>query len=56
MTGEPAEFRFFSSLSRRDDAPGSLLEEIHDDLEELSPIEVLLPAKDGEREEVVQIF
>jgi molecular chaperone DnaK (HSP70) len=55
VVGEPAEFRFFSSLSRRNDSPGSLIEEIQEDLEELAPIEVLLPAKDGEREEVVPV-
>jgi molecular chaperone DnaK (HSP70) len=55
VVGEPAEFRFFSSLSRKHDVPGALIEEIQDDLEELAPIEVLLPAKDGEREEVVPV-
>ncbi len=55
VVGEPAEFRFFSSLSRKNDGPGALIEEIPEDLEELAPIEVLLPAKDGEREEVVPV-
>jgi molecular chaperone DnaK (HSP70) len=55
VVGEPAEFRFFSSLARKSDPPGALIEEIPDDLEELAPIEVLLPAKDGEREEVVPV-
>jgi molecular chaperone DnaK (HSP70) len=55
LVGEPAEFRFFSSLSRKDDQPGALIEGIGDDLEELAPIEVFLPAKDGEREEVVPV-
>ena len=57
VVGEPAEFRFFSSLSRKEDAPGALVEEIGDDIEELAPIEVLLPAKDGEdqREQVVPV-
>ncbi len=55
VVGEPAEFRFFSSLARKNDAPGALIEDIQDDLEELAPIEVLLPAKDGEREEVVPV-
>jgi molecular chaperone DnaK (HSP70) len=52
VVGEPAEFRFFSSLERKNDTPGTLIEEISGDLEELAPIEVFLPAKDGEREEV----
>jgi molecular chaperone DnaK (HSP70) len=56
VVGEPAEFRFFSSLSRKNDAPGALIEEIGDDLEELSPIEVFLPPHtDGTREEIVPV-
>jgi hypothetical protein len=46
VVGEPADFRFFSSLTRRSDPPGELLDEVTDDLEELAPIEVLLPAQD----------
>ncbi len=52
VVGEPAEFRFFSSAVRKDDAPGTLLEDIPEDLQELSPIEVSLPAhteKPGEQ-------
>jgi molecular chaperone DnaK (HSP70) len=56
VVGEPAEFRFFSSLSRKSDAPGALIEEIGDEMEELSPIEVFLPPHtDGTREEVVPV-
>ncbi|HSU58397.1 MAG TPA: hypothetical protein VLI55_03705, partial [Bryobacteraceae bacterium] len=56
VVGEPAEFRFFSSLSRRNDSPGALIEEIGDDFEELSPIEVFLPPHtDGTREEIVPV-
>ncbi len=56
VVGEPAEFRFFSSLSRKDDAPGTLIEEIGEDIEELAPMEVLLPAhSDNMREEVVPV-
>jgi molecular chaperone DnaK (HSP70) len=56
VVGEPAEFRFFSSLSRKNDEPGSLIEEIGDDLEELSPIEVFLPPHtDATREEIVPV-
>ena len=57
VVGEPAEFRFFSSLSRKDDAAGELVEEIGDDIEELAPIEVFLPAHDGDnkREQVVPV-
>jgi molecular chaperone DnaK (HSP70) len=56
LVGEPAEFRFFSSLTRKTDPAGSMLEEIPDDLEELSPIEVFLPPHgDESREEVVPV-
>ena len=44
VVGEPAEFRFFSSALRKEDLPGSLLEEIDNDLEELAPVQVALPA------------
>ena len=57
VVGEPAEFRFFSSLSRKKDAPGTLIEEVGDDLDELPPIEVLLPPQeDGHsHEEIVPV-
>jgi len=56
VIGEPAEFRFFSSISRRNDAAGVLLDEISDSLEELAPIEVFLPPHtDGTREEIVPV-
>ncbi|HEX7361883.1 MAG TPA: Hsp70 family protein [Bryobacteraceae bacterium] len=56
VVGEPAEFRFFSSLTRKSDAPGTLLEEVGNDLEELSPIEVFLPPHaDSTREEIVPV-
>ena len=57
VVGEPAEFRFFSSLSRKKDAPGTLIEEVGDDLDELPPIEVFLPphAEDGSHEEIVPV-
>jgi molecular chaperone DnaK (HSP70) len=56
VVGEPAEFRFFSSLSRKSDLPGVLTDEITDDMEELAPIEVFLPPQaDGTREQVVPV-
>jgi len=56
VVGEPAEFRFFSSLSRRNDAPGTMIEEAGDELEELAPIEVFLPPhSDASREEIVPV-
>src|SRR3954447_149869 len=56
VVGEPAEFRFFSSPTRRGDAPGTMVEEVGDEIEELSPIEVFLPPQsDDTREEVVPV-
>lgn len=56
ITGEPAEFRFFSSLSRKNDAPGVLIDEISGDMEELPPMEVLLPPQGDEtREQIVPV-
>jgi molecular chaperone DnaK (HSP70) len=56
VVGEPAEFRFFSSVSRRADAAGVLLDDISDNLEELAPIEVFLPPHtDGGKEEIVPV-
>ncbi|MFL6414115.1 MAG: Hsp70 family protein [Bryobacteraceae bacterium] len=56
VVGEPAEFRFLSSATRRDDAPGSMVEELGDDIEELAPIEVFLPPQsDSTREEIVPV-
>jgi hypothetical protein len=45
IVGEPAEFRFFTSVTRKDDAAGTIIEDIAGDLEEMSPIEVHLPAE-----------
>ena len=42
VVGEPAEFRFLSSLVRKTDRPGALIEDWGDDLEELSPLEITL--------------
>jgi molecular chaperone DnaK (HSP70) len=46
--GEPAQFRFFQSSSRKDDPPGSLIEDVGEDFDELAPIEVFLPGNAGE--------
>lgn len=45
VVDEPAEFRFFCSNTRKNDAPGTLIEEVTDEFQELSPVEVLLPAE-----------
>jgi molecular chaperone DnaK (HSP70) len=56
VVGEPAVFRFFSSLTRKNDTPGTMLEEIPSDLEELSSIEVFLPPHGPDsREEIVAV-
>ena len=44
IVGEPAEFRFFQSSTRKNDDAGTMLEDPGDDLEELSPVEVTLDA------------
>jgi molecular chaperone DnaK (HSP70) len=46
--GERAQFRFFQSVERKDDAPGSMIEEVSPDMEEMSPVEVFLPGNPGE--------
>ena len=43
VVGEPAEFRFLGSTTRRDDPPGLVLDRwAPDDLQELAPLETLL--------------
>src|SRR5260370_40368371 len=54
VVGEPAEFRFFQSAVRKNDAAGTMLDNVSDDLEELSPLEVSLPAA-GNAGEVVPV-
>jgi Hsp70 protein len=44
VTGEAAEFRFFSSAVRSGDAPGQILPDAEHELEETSLLEVELPA------------
>jgi hypothetical protein len=53
VVGQPAEFRFFTSASRKNDQPGDLIEDFGDALEELSPMEVSFDA--GETSEVVPV-
>ena len=53
VIGQPAEFRFFTSSSRKNDQPGDLIEDYGDALEELSPMEVAFEA--GETSEVVPV-
>jgi molecular chaperone DnaK (HSP70) len=46
--GDRAQFRFFQSAERKDDAPGAMLEDISPDMEELAPVEVKLAGNPGE--------
>ncbi|MCC6536133.1 MAG: Hsp70 family protein [Bryobacterales bacterium] len=48
LVGQEADFRFFSSTTRRDDAPGEMLEEVTPELTEMPPVRVKLPAAEGE--------
>ncbi|HXK01664.1 MAG TPA: Hsp70 family protein, partial [Verrucomicrobiae bacterium] len=53
VVGQPAEFRFFTSTTRKNDAAGTLIEDLGEELEELSPMEVSFQA--GETSEVVPV-
>jgi len=46
--GSTARFRFFQSTTRKNDPAGSLLDEIDQEFEELTPVEVSLPGTRGE--------
>jgi hypothetical protein len=46
--GQPCEFRFFSSVDRPEDTPGTMLEEVGEDMEELTPIAVTLSGAEAE--------
>ena len=51
VVGEPAEFRFLSSTTRKQDHIGDLVEDWGDEIQESSPLEVTLPSDEG-RDEV----
>ncbi len=55
VVGQPAEFRFFSSTARKDDRPGETIEDIGEELQEMTPMEVALPAEDAEAGAVVPV-
>ncbi|HLH43056.1 MAG TPA: Hsp70 family protein [Bryobacteraceae bacterium] len=46
--GEKAQFRFFASTERKNDAAGLLLDEVPPELEETAPVEAALDGKPGE--------
>lgn len=47
FVGEPAEFRFFVSSSRKDDSLGDLLDDFGPELQELAPVIVCLEGEQG---------
>lgn len=50
LVGEKAEFRFFASTTRNEDAPGAVLDEFEtEELEELEPLHVELEGAGGDR-------
>ena len=50
VVGEPAEFRFLGSTTRRDDPVGTILDRwAPDEIQELAPLETALAAEDGGR-------
>jgi hypothetical protein len=54
VVGEPAEFRFLSSGTRKGDAPGTLVDDWGDEIDELSPLEVTL-SLDGRDDTVLPV-
>lgn len=56
IVGEPAQFRFFSSSTRKDDRPGDVLSSwTPDELEETDSLETSLPAVEGMEEGYVPV-
>ncbi len=56
VVGEPAEFRFLGSTTRRDDPVGTILERWNaDELQEMAPLETALAAEDGRSGETVPV-
>jgi hypothetical protein len=56
VVGEPAQFRFLGSTTRREDAAGTLLERWNaDELQELDSLETALDEKDGRSGEPVPV-
>ena len=57
VVGEPVEFRFLSSSTRKGDHAGDVIEEVTPDsgLEELAPVEAVLGAGEGAQGAVVPV-
>ena len=56
IVGQPAEFRFFTSASRKNDQPGDMIDDIGEELAELSPIEVSFASGESSSEVVPVSF
>lgn len=54
VVGEPAEFRFLSSTTRKKDSLGNLIEDWDEDIQELAPLEVTLSLP-GEEDNVLPV-
>jgi hypothetical protein len=48
VTGEPVEFRFFSSAVRAGDSPGIVVDDAESELEETARLKITLPPLHGE--------
>jgi hypothetical protein len=56
VIGEPAEFRFLSSTTRKDDTVGTLIEQVDETVQELAPVATQLgDEKDAHAGEVVPV-
>jgi len=56
IVGQPAEFRFFTSASRKNDQPGDMIEDFGEELEELAPMEVSFGSNESSSEVVPVSF
>jgi hypothetical protein len=56
IVGQAAEFRFFTSATRKNDQPGDLIEDFGQELEELSPMEVSFSTAENSSEVVPVSF
>jgi molecular chaperone DnaK (HSP70) len=55
VVGEPAEFRFLGSSVRKKDRAGDVIEDWGDDIEELAPVDTVLPAEAGAAGQTVPV-
>jgi molecular chaperone DnaK (HSP70) len=55
VVGEPAEFRFLGSSVRKKDRPGEVIDDWGEDIEELAPVDAVLPADAGDAGQIVPV-